>query len=96
MNEAAYHLYALTGNVSHMRLGDLFEKATFADPLFMGIDSLEGLHANTHIPQVIGMARGYEVSGNQTKMQMAKFFFETVYRTRAYATGNGNPHGERT
>jgi DUF1680 family protein len=48
------------------------------------VDALAGLHANTHIPQAVGMARGYEVTGNQTQRRMAEFFFDTVYRTRAY------------
>lgn len=92
MNEAAYNLYAITKNESHRELGDYFEKQAFALPLSAGVDALSGLHANTHIPQVIGMARGYEVTGNVTQRRMAQYIFDTVFHTRAYATGNGNPH----
>jgi DUF1680 family protein len=81
MNEAAYNLYGITGNESHRELGDHFEKQTFSLPLASGVDALAGLHANTHIPQVIGMARGFELTANATQRAMAEFFFETVFHT---------------
>jgi hypothetical protein len=33
MNEVAYNIYAITGDEDHRRLGDLFYKAAFMDPL---------------------------------------------------------------
>ncbi len=51
------------------------------------------LHANTHIPQVIGAARRYEISGDMRFHDVADFFFYTVSTGRTYVTG-GTSNGE--
>jgi DUF1680 family protein len=59
MNEVAYNLFAHTGELNHKILGDYFYKARFMDPLANGTEfALTGQHANTHIPEIIGVARG--------------------------------------
>ncbi len=50
-------------------------------------DELKGLHANTHIPQVIGAARRYELTGDDRYRQIAAFFFRIVTSDRIYCTG---------
>ena len=67
MNEVGYNLYAITGDDDHRQLGDYFYKAAFMDPI-AGSDeyALTGYHANTHLAQLVGVARGWETSGNAT------------------------------
>jgi DUF1680 family protein len=57
MNELGYNLYAITGKQMHRDLGDWFYKGVFMDPLAEGRDSLNGNHANCHLPEVVGVAR---------------------------------------
>jgi len=57
MNEVLCNLYAVTGKPYYLDMAGLFEKRMFFDPLAAHRDELKGLHANTHIPQVIGAAR---------------------------------------
>ena len=78
MNEALGNLYALTGKHEYLDLAGRFEKTMFLDPLAEHRDELKGLHANTHIPQVIGAARRYELTGDDHYHQIAAFFFRTV------------------
>ena len=61
MNEASFNLYAITGKTKYRDLGYRFEHKKIFDPLAAGEDKLDGNHANTNIPKVIGAARGYEL-----------------------------------
>jgi DUF1680 family protein len=49
-----------------------------------------GSHANTHIPEVIGTARGYELTGNETQQAIALNFFHIVTSNHSWATGGSN------
>jgi DUF1680 family protein len=60
-------------------------------PLAEGVDALDGLHANTQIPKVVGFERIDSVSGNPRFRRAADFFWETVANKRSYATGG---HGD--
>ena len=53
-------------------------------------DELKGQHMNTHVPQVIGAARRYELSSDYRFADVARFFFETVSESRTYATGGSS------
>ena len=87
LNEGLGNLYALTGKDQYLHLLGRFEKTMFLDPLAEHRDELKGLHANTHIPQVIGAARRYELTGEERYREIAAFFFHTVTSDRIYCTG---------
>jgi uncharacterized protein len=87
MNEVLWNLYAITGKPMHQNLAERFEKAAFFNPLAVRRDELEGIHGNTHIPQVIGAARRYEMTGEQRYYDIATFFYRTVTSDRCYSTG---------
>ncbi len=91
MNEVLYNLAAVTGNDRWAHTGDRFTKKIFFTPLALRQDHLKGLHCNTHMPQVIGAARRYELSSDARFGDVARFFWETVSESRTYATGgSGN------
>jgi hypothetical protein len=91
MNEVLYNLAAVTGNDRWAHTGDRFTKKIFFTPLALRQDHLKGLHCNTHMPQVIGAARRYELSSDARFGDVASFFWETVSKSRMYATGgSGN------
>jgi DUF1680 family protein len=87
MNEVLGNLYAVTGKRQYLELAGRFEKAMFLDPLAAHRDELQGIHANTHIPQVIGAARKYELTGDHRYRDIASYFWEEVTSERAYCTG---------
>jgi len=87
MNEVLYNLAAVTGDARWIATGDRFSKERFFIPLAARVDELRGLHVNTHIPQVIGAMRRYELSGDTRYREIADVFWETVTSSRTYATG---------
>lgn len=87
MNEVLYNLAAVTGDDRWARTGDRFTKKRFFNPLAARRDELRGLHVNTHIPQVIGAARRYEISGDERFHDVADYFWYEVTTARAYVTG---------
>jgi DUF1680 family protein len=93
MNEVLYNLAAATNEDRWAKAGDRFTKKRFFNPLAMQRDELRGLHVNTHIPQVIGAARRYEISGDTRFHDVADFFLYTVSTGRSYVTG-GTSNGE--
>jgi len=93
MNEVLYNLAAATGDDRWATVGDRFTKKIFFNPLASRRDELRGLHVNTHIPQVIGAARRYELSGDMRFHDVADFFWYEVVSARSYVTG-GTSNGE--
>jgi DUF1680 family protein len=87
MNEVMFNLYAVTGNPKYRELGFRFEQKAFFDPLAQREDKLDGLHANTNIPKVIGAARGYELTGDERYHTIASYFYGEVVGHHTYATG---------
>jgi hypothetical protein len=87
LSEALGNLYALTGKNQYLHLAGRFEKMMFLDPLAEHRDELKGLHANTHLPQVIAAARRYELTGDERYREIASFFLHTVTTDRIYCTG---------
>jgi DUF1680 family protein len=87
MNEVLYNLAALTDNDHYAVVGDRFTKKRFFNPLALRRDELRGLHVNTHIPQVIGAARRYEITSDERFHDVADFFWWEITTARAYVTG---------
>ncbi|SPE23675.1 conserved exported hypothetical protein [Candidatus Sulfotelmatomonas gaucii] len=90
MNEVLYNLAAETGDDRWAHAGDRFTKKIFFTPLALRHDALKGQHMNTHVPQVIGAARRYELSSDFRFRDVSQFFFETVAEARTYATGGSS------
>jgi uncharacterized protein len=88
MNEVLVNLAALTQKERYLDTARLFEQPGFLDALAQRRDELQGLHANTHVPKVIGAARMYEVTGERRYRQIAEYFLEEVLVARNYAIGN--------
>ena len=93
MNEAAFNLYAITGNPKYRDLAYRFEHHKIFDPLAAGEDKLDGNHANTNIPKVIGAARGYELTADDRYRQISENFYRIVTEHHVYCTG-GTSNGE--
>ncbi len=94
MNEALANLYAFTGNKKYLVLAKRFDnQKAVMTPLEACIDDLEGKHANTQVPKVVGAARLYELTGDTRDSTIASFFWHTVVANHTYVNG-GNSDGE--
>ena len=87
MNDVLYGLAAAANDDRWAKAGDRFNKRAFLAPLTERRDELRALHANTHIPQIIGAARRFEMSGDPRFRGAAEFFWSAVTTSRTYATG---------
>ena len=88
MNEVLANLAALTKKDRYLETAHLFEQPVFLEPLAARRDELQGLHANTHVPKIIGAARMYEVTGDRRYRQIVEYFLEEVLTARTYVIGN--------
>ncbi len=71
MNEAMARLYRITGDPKYLKTAQLFDniRVFFGDTahshgLAKNVDIFRGLHANQHIPQIVGSIEMYRVSNN--------------------------------
>ncbi|HEX3248598.1 MAG TPA: beta-L-arabinofuranosidase domain-containing protein [Pyrinomonadaceae bacterium] len=94
MNEVLAELYARTGNEKYLRLSRRFHHKAVLEPLARREDRLQGLHANTQIPKLIGLARRYELTGDVADKTAAEFFWDRVVHHHSYVNG-GNSDNER-
>jgi DUF1680 family protein len=87
MNEVLANLYAVTGNAAYLALSRRFVERAYNDPLAAGRDELKGQHVNSFIPNMIGTARQYELTGAPMDREIARFFWHQVVEHRSYCTG---------
>lgn len=90
--ETLISLSADTGDRRFLELANrAFSQKSALDPLRAGRDELDGMHGNTLIPKVIGLAELYGISGDENARHAAEFFFDRVVNFRSFANGG---HGE--
>ena len=94
MNEVLAEVYARTGNEKYLRLSRRFHHKAVLEPLARQEDRLQGLHANTQIPKLIGLARRYELTSDVADKTAAEFFWDRVVHHHSYVNG-GNSDNER-
>lgn len=93
MNDCLYELYKYTKNENHLSAAHSFDEMTLFEPLYNGEDILNGKHANTTIPKIIGALNRYSVTGEEYYLQVAANFWEIVIKNHTYITG-GNSEWE--
>ncbi|KAL1520575.1 hypothetical protein AB1Y20_022151 [Prymnesium parvum] len=103
MSEVLADLAVSTGNASWLQLGALFERPCFIGPLALAAGSgeakapaaeaIERMHANAHLPQLLGAMARYEVSGDGALRHAAENFFAELRRGHTFVTG-GSTSGE--
>ena len=93
MNDCLYNLYKCTKSEKHLSAAHSFDEMWLFDPLYKGQDILNGKHANTTIPKIIGALNRYTVTGEEYYLQVAANFWEMVIKNHTYITG-GNSEWE--
>ena len=90
LNDSYAETYALTGDPRWLRLAERIRHRAVLDPLTEGRNVLPGLHANTQIPKLIGLARLHELTGDPRHAEAARFFHRTVVEDHSYVIGGNS------
>jgi DUF1680 family protein len=93
MNEVLADVSVLTKDDRYLTLAKRFSHQALLEPLADGRDTLDGLHANTQIPKVVGFQRLYELTREARYGVAARFFWHAVTGQRSFVTG-GHGDGE--
>ena len=94
MLEIWSELYGITGEPEHKQLMERYYRGRLFDVLLAGGDPLTNMHANTTIPEVLGAAKAYEVTGDDKWMKIVRNYWDCAVTKRGqYATG-GQTCGE--
>lgn len=87
MNESMAELYRITGKKEFLEAARFFDNDRLFYPLEQGVDALDGMHANQHIPQIIGAVKIYEMTGEKRYFCLASLFWKIVTQSHMYAIG---------
>ncbi len=94
MNEAMARLYRITGQVRYLQTARLFDNielfygdSDHSHGLAKNVDCLRGLHANQHIPQIVGALEIYRDSQAPEYFHIADNFWNIVTGDYMYSIG---------
>lgn len=86
--------YEITHDDKYLTLIDRYDRHRLFDPLLEGIDVLTNMHANTTIPEAIGAARVYEVTGIERYKKIALAYWDCAVTKRGTWVTGGQTCGE--
>ncbi|WP_254529697.1 MULTISPECIES: beta-L-arabinofuranosidase domain-containing protein [unclassified Sphingobacterium] len=94
MNESMARLYEITKNPHFLATAQLFDniKMFYGDPehshgLAKNVDTFRGLHANQHIPQIVGSIEMYKASNDPNYFKIADNFWYKAVNDYMYSIG---------
>ena len=90
MNEIFADLYQRLGDPRHLRLALRFSDQEILQPLAQSQDKLDGFHANTQIPKVLGFQQIALASDQPQHAAAARYFWQTVVHNRSVAIGGNS------
>ena len=87
INEVLADLYLITKDKRYLEASRFFDNDKLYLPMKLGIDALGNLHANQHIPQIIGALRQFEATGEKHRYDIANNFWNFVTNDHIYSIG---------
>jgi DUF1680 family protein len=90
LNDTFAALAEITGKDEYVREARRFSHRAILDPLAGGRDELDGLHANTQIPKVVGYERLAGATGEAAFTAASDFFWDTVTGSRSVSIGGNS------
>jgi ubiquinone/menaquinone biosynthesis C-methylase UbiE len=94
MLEAWADLYGVTHRREHLELMQRYDRRHLFDRLVAGEDALSNMHANTTIPEALGAARAWEVTGEKRWRDIAEAYWRFAVTERGYYCTGGQTSGE--
>lgn len=93
LSEVFADLSVDTGDPKYLRLAEsVFHHDAILGPLEAGRDELDGKHANTQVPKIVGLARDYLLTGNPDDLRGVDIFWKSVVTQRSFANGGHGDH----
>lgn len=86
--------YEFTKDNKYKELIAKYDRRKFFDPLLEGVDAITNMHANTTIPEIIGCARVYEVTGDERYKNIAINYWNLAVEQRGSFSTGGQTMGE--
>lgn len=93
MNEVLAKLYGITGDEKYLTAAKYFDNPKLFVPMANNIDTLGGMHANQHIPQIIGALQIYDETNDSNYYNIANNFWNIVTGHHIFSIG-GTGQGE--
>jgi DUF1680 family protein len=90
MSDVLAELSAVTGEQKYLETAKLFNRPWFMTPLAAGQDKLEGIHANTHVAQALGIARTANMSGDPDSLKASENFWKLATGPHAFVIGGNS------
>ncbi len=87
INEVLADLYIITGDERYLEASKYFDNDKLYLPMKMKIDALGNLHANQHIPQIVGCLRQFDASKEKERYEIAETFWNFVTENHIYSIG---------
>nr|WP_144922597.1 beta-L-arabinofuranosidase domain-containing protein [Paenibacillus bovis] len=94
MLEIWAELLEITGDAKYRTLLERYYRSRLFEPLLEGKDPLTNMHANTTIPEVLGCARSYEITGEERWLDIVKAYWKCAVTERGYLATGGQTAGE--
>lgn len=90
MNEVLADMSVLLQDPAYLTLAERFTEQRIVQPLLQQQDQLTGLHANTQIPKIVGIARIAQLTGRADYLKAAQYFFDLVVHERTVVIGGNS------
>ncbi len=90
INEVFVDVAEITGDDDFLTLANRLSHQVLLQPLMAGKDQLNGMHANTQIPKIIGFLRVSQATGDESLENAARFFWNTVVDHRTVSIGGNS------
>lgn len=87
MNESMAVLYQITNDRRYLECARMFDNDHLLVPMEEKRDVLGGIHANQHIPQIVGCMQLYEATKERRYYEIAEYFWHIVTEHHIYANG---------
>ena len=87
INEVLADLYLITKDTRYLEASRYFDNDKLYLPMKTGIDALGNLHANQHIPQIIGVLKQFEATKEKARFDIADNFWNFATADHIYSIG---------
>lgn len=94
MLEVWAELLHITGKDKYRILLQRYYRDRLFGPLLAGKDPLTNMHANTTIPEALGCARAYEVTGDEKWLEIVRAYWNCAVVERGCLATGGQTSGE--
>lgn len=89
IGDGLYTIYEINKNEKTLELAKIFDREYFTGSLAKGLDLLDNLHANTHLPMIISAMHRYDITKEERFKTAAENFYEFLIG-RSFANGSNS------